>query len=145
MYVRGGVAAVVSMYVCVCHAAAVIVCMLWLQKWTLHRGMRRKSGSPPRAGQPVDEHAANQVRANTNTKQLTTRTDHHTNNTIVNHTQPDTPLTTTTNTTLLDTSNTDKLKGTSSKTDMCNRITDKNHVERMDTDTSSLQTVTVDT
>ncbi|GLV35837.1 CoRest [Carabus blaptoides fortunei] len=37
------------------------------KKWTLHRGMRRKSGSPPRAGQPADEHAASQVQQNKQT------------------------------------------------------------------------------
>lgn len=31
------------------------------QKWTIHRGIRRKSGSPPRPGQPSDENTT-QVR-----------------------------------------------------------------------------------
>lgn len=32
-----------------------------LQKWTIHRGIRRKSGSPPRAGQPTDENTSQVV------------------------------------------------------------------------------------
>lgn len=41
----------------------VITCtdVIILQKWTIHRGIRRKSGSPPRAGQPTDENTAQVV------------------------------------------------------------------------------------
>lgn len=37
------------------------IVVIILQKWTIHRGIRRKSGSPPRAGQTTDENTSQVV------------------------------------------------------------------------------------